>query len=104
MAPAKTDPKSSPADRTGAGKKDPLAIVCACSLLSTRAIELAIDEGERSMSALASGCGASGGCGSCRGDVEKILRRKLSPPKRASAGPVEEPAPAQMGFTFDDDG
>ncbi len=61
------------ADRT----QDPKALICACWHLSTRAIELAIDRGERSMSEIALGCGASGGCGSCRTDVEKILLRKL---------------------------
>ena len=52
------------------------------------AIEMAIDDGESTMSAIATGCGASGGCGSCRADVEKILLRKLGrvdpvTPKRA---------------------
>ncbi len=64
------------ADRT----LDPDALICCCWQVSVAGIELAIDNGERSLSALANGCRAGSGCGSCRGQVLRILRRKLATP------------------------
>ena len=95
-----TKPVMAPAspDRT----KDRRALICACWQLSTAAIEIAIDQGERTVSALANGCGAGGGCGSCRFDVEKILLRKLGRVDQGDTDVDDDAGETQLSlFSFD---
>ena len=65
---------------------DPGPRICFCMKVHLATLEAAIAAGARSVAGLRDATRASAGCGTCRPDLEAILRARLGPHAREDGG------------------
>ena len=59
-------------------------IVCVCRAVCDRKLRTLVDQGVDTVEKIERACGAGGDCGTCRGEVEKIIEIATRPAALAS--------------------
>lgn len=77
------------------GPCDPTDLVCSCNAVSADAIRHAVAAGADSVVSVARATRATTGCGSCRGDVERLLAALRSDRQRELATTADGAAPGR---------